>query len=68
MVTKDTAILVHTLADVCTVIVDSADTVAENTGEPELRESTFQFAKSVSSYFLSLHLFPFASMVCSDTN
>lgn len=53
VVTKDTAILVHTLADVCTVIVDSADTVAENTGEPELRESTFQFAKSVSSYFLS---------------
>lgn len=52
MVGKETTQLVHTLADVCTVIVDSAETVAESTGDPELRDQTFQFAKDVWNYLL----------------
>jgi len=46
-VTKETAKPVQTLVTVCTLLVDSAETVAETTGDPEIRERTFEFATKI---------------------
>ncbi len=37
----------QTLVTVCTLLVDSAESVAEATGDPEIRDTTFLFAKKV---------------------
>lgn len=47
LITRETAKPVQTLVTVCTILVDSAETVAETTAEPQDRDRTFLFAKKI---------------------
>jgi len=47
VITRDTAKPIATLITVCTILVDSAETVAETTGEPDTREKIFLYATKI---------------------
>jgi hypothetical protein len=47
IISKETSKPIQTLITVCTILVDSAETVAESTGDPEIRNKTFQYANKI---------------------
>lgn len=54
MITKDTAKPISTLITVCNLLVDSAETVAENHGDPDIRNRIFDYASKIRNEMKSL--------------
>ena len=55
MVTKETGNALQTLISVVTLLVESAESVAESTSNPEARDSIFEYSKKVSFFFNKDH-------------
>jgi len=47
VITAETGTAIETMVTVCNILVDSAESVAENTADPSTRDQTFAYAKKI---------------------